>query len=166
MQKMQVQIFFNSEPTFLIGLCWGYFFVSVIFRVFFCRGNSDNEWLIVVFNILGRASSTGTLALCYIYSAEIFPTVVRNVGIGSSSVWVRIINLIRKNLDSRFQNWSKLEVFFWGLKNILGQGTNTRTTQNELYTGLSLISNFIKMNPKNLRFIKINSLNLRTVKMN
>ena len=67
----------------------GFFFVSVIFRVFFfCRGNSDNEWLIVVFNILGRASSIGTLAICYIYSAEIFPTVVRNVGIGSSSVWV------------------------------------------------------------------------------
>merc|ERR1719510_1295774 len=58
------------------------------------EGNSDNEWLIVVFNILGRASSIGTLAICYIYSAEIFPTVVRNVGIGSSSVWARISPMI------------------------------------------------------------------------
>jgi len=41
-------------------------------------------------NILGRASSIGTLALCYVYSAEVFPTVVRNVGIGSSSVWARV----------------------------------------------------------------------------
>ena len=67
----------------------GFFFRFSNFQgIFFCRGNSDNEWLIVVFNILGRASSIGTLAICYIYSAEIFPTVVRNVGIGSSSVWV------------------------------------------------------------------------------
>ena len=45
-------------------------------------------------NILGRASSIGTLALCYVYSAEVFPTVVRNVGIGSSSVWVSFIVLL------------------------------------------------------------------------
>ena len=70
---------------FLLGI---FFRFSNFQGIFFCRDNSDNEWLIVVFNILGRASSIGTLAICYIYSAEIFPTVVRNVGIGSSSVWV------------------------------------------------------------------------------
>ena len=76
----------------------GFFFRFSNFQgIFFCRGNSDNEWLIVVFNILGRASSIGTLAICYIYSAEIFPTVVRNVGIGSSSVWV----ISKKNIYFR-----------------------------------------------------------------
>ena len=52
------------------------------------------EWPIVTLNILGRASSIGTLALCYVYSAEVFPTVVRNVGIGSSSVWVSIFAIL------------------------------------------------------------------------
>ena len=51
----------------------------------FCR---EYDWALMVLNVIGRGSSTGTLALCYVYSAEIFPTVVRNVGIGSSSVWV------------------------------------------------------------------------------
>ena len=50
----------------------------------------EYEWPVVVLNIIGRASSTGTLSVCYIYSAEIFPTVIRNVGVGSSSVWARV----------------------------------------------------------------------------
>ena len=63
----------------------------MIFRFFdIFRGYFYKEWPIVVLNILGRASSTGTLSVCYIYSAEIFPTVIRNVGVGSSSVWARI----------------------------------------------------------------------------
>ena len=56
---------------------------------YFCRCTFPYEWPIVTLNILGRASSIGCLALCYVYSAEVFPTVVRNVGIGSSSVWVK-----------------------------------------------------------------------------
>ena len=59
---------------------------------FFCRNHFYNDWPLVVLNVAGRSSSIGTLALCYIYSAEIFPTVIRNVGIGSSSVWVRILD--------------------------------------------------------------------------
>ena len=92
-KKMQVQILSPTQSPYLLTtfnrFLLGFFFRFSNFQgIFFCRGNSDNEWLIVVFNILGRASSIGTLAICYIYSAEIFPTVVRNVGIGSSSVWV------------------------------------------------------------------------------
>ena len=66
-------------------------------------------------NILGRISAINTLAVCYIYSAEVilygwnntsfhlyfwpttyflnvkvFPTVVRNIGLGSSSFWARV----------------------------------------------------------------------------
>jgi len=48
------------------------------------------EWPILVLNLLGRISVINTLAVCYIYSAEVFPTVVRNIGLGSSSFWARI----------------------------------------------------------------------------
>ena len=53
-------------------------------------GKYPYEWPIVALNIFGRGSSIGALCICYIYSAEIFPTVIRNVGIGSSSVWVML----------------------------------------------------------------------------
>eukprot|EP00090_Calanus_glacialis_P000129 TRINITY_DN10082_c0_g1_i1.p1 TRINITY_DN10082_c0_g1~~TRINITY_DN10082_c0_g1_i1.p1 ORF type:complete len:591 (-),score=101.96 TRINITY_DN10082_c0_g1_i1:22-1794(-) len=49
-----------------------------------------HEWPILVLNLLGRISAINTLAVCYIYSAEVFPTVVRNVGLGSSSFWARV----------------------------------------------------------------------------
>merc|ERR1719381_208561 len=48
------------------------------------------EWPIVTLNLIGRVSAIGTLAVCYIYSSEIFPTVVRNVGLGTSSLWARV----------------------------------------------------------------------------
>merc|ERR1719184_630868 len=48
------------------------------------------EWPILVLNLLGRISVINTLAVCYIYSAEVFPTVVRNIGLGSSSFWARV----------------------------------------------------------------------------
>ena len=38
----------------------------------------------------GRISSISTLAVNYVYAAEIFPTVVRTAGLGSSSFWARV----------------------------------------------------------------------------
>ena len=76
-----------------VSRCTYFFYLFVIWNdvlfLHFCRDVFYNDWPLMVLNIIGRGSSTGTLALCYVYSAEIFPTVVRNVGIGSSSVWVR-----------------------------------------------------------------------------
>ena len=50
---------------------------------------TDSDWPVMMLNVIGRACATGTLALCYVISAEIYPTVVRNIGLGSSSFWVR-----------------------------------------------------------------------------
>ena len=49
---------------------------------------------------LGRVFAIGTLSVCYIYSSEIFPTVVRNVGLGSSSVWARVGPMVSPSLPS------------------------------------------------------------------
>ena len=58
--------------------------------MFIPLGKFAYEWPILVMNILGRVSAINTLAVCYIYSAEVFPTVVRNIGLGSSSFWARV----------------------------------------------------------------------------
>ena len=50
---------------------------------------SDSDWPVMMLNVIGRACATGTLSLCYVISAEIYPTVVRNIGLGSSSFWVQ-----------------------------------------------------------------------------
>jgi len=64
--------------------------VSLTGTIFIPLGVFANEWPILVMNILGRISAINTLAVCYIYSAEVFPTVVRNIGLGSSSFWARV----------------------------------------------------------------------------
>ena len=50
----------------------------------------DYSPAIMVLNLVGRISAINTLAVCYVYSAEVFPTVVRTAGLGSSSFWARV----------------------------------------------------------------------------
>jgi len=74
----------------------------------------EYDWALMVLNVIGRGSSTGTLALCYVYSAEIFPTVVRNVGIGSSSVWARISPMIAPYIADLSVYHEKLPLMVFG----------------------------------------------------
>eukprot|EP00090_Calanus_glacialis_P008106 TRINITY_DN16442_c0_g1_i2.p1 TRINITY_DN16442_c0_g1~~TRINITY_DN16442_c0_g1_i2.p1 ORF type:complete len:553 (-),score=119.37 TRINITY_DN16442_c0_g1_i2:26-1684(-) len=43
---------------------------------------------------LGKFAITGSFAMVYLYAAEIFPTVVRNVGVGSASMCARVGSII------------------------------------------------------------------------
>ncbi|GIY45752.1 organic cation transporter protein [Caerostris darwini] len=54
----------------------------------------DMVWLVIFFTMLGKFFNSASFDTVYIYTAEIFPTVVRNVAVGSSSTWARIGALI------------------------------------------------------------------------
>eukprot|EP00092_Neocalanus_flemingeri_P029890 GFUD01032455.1.p1 GENE.GFUD01032455.1~~GFUD01032455.1.p1 ORF type:complete len:556 (+),score=67.08 GFUD01032455.1:172-1839(+) len=43
---------------------------------------------------IGRFTITGSFSMVFVYAVEIFPTVVRNVGLGSSSMFARIGSII------------------------------------------------------------------------
>uniref|UniRef100_A0A0K2UKU6 Major facilitator superfamily (MFS) profile domain-containing protein n=1 Tax=Lepeophtheirus salmonis TaxID=72036 RepID=A0A0K2UKU6_LEPSM len=64
--------------------------ICLLSTMFIQKGVYKYDWPLVMLNVIGRGCSVGNLAICYVYSAELFPTVIRNVGIGSSSVWARI----------------------------------------------------------------------------
>ncbi|XP_021002541.1 organic cation transporter protein isoform X2 [Parasteatoda tepidariorum] len=50
----------------------------------------DMVWLTIAFTMTGKFFNSASFDIIYIYTAEIFPTVVRNVAVGSSSMFARI----------------------------------------------------------------------------
>jgi OCT family organic cation transporter-like MFS transporter 4/5 len=51
---------------------------------------ADSEMTVVVLAMLGKFCITGTFGIIYVYSAELFPTVVRSAGVSTCSVFARI----------------------------------------------------------------------------
>ncbi|ELT95861.1 hypothetical protein CAPTEDRAFT_115175 [Capitella teleta] len=47
-----------------------------------------------VFSMLGKVGISGSFAVIYVYSAELFPTVVRNTGVGAGSMSARVGGLL------------------------------------------------------------------------
>ncbi|XP_015920935.2 organic cation transporter protein [Parasteatoda tepidariorum] len=54
----------------------------------------DPWWLNVIVSMVGKFCITCAFGVLYIYTAEIFPTVVRNVGMGSASLCARIGSIV------------------------------------------------------------------------
>ncbi|XP_046386293.1 organic cation transporter protein-like [Ischnura elegans] len=52
------------------------------------------EWLVVAFSAAGLIGMSSAFPTNYLYSAELFPTVVRNAGVGAASMCARIGSLI------------------------------------------------------------------------
>ena len=55
---------------------------------------SDTAVATLVLALIGKVGASSGFHLAYQYSAEIFPTVVRNAGIGSSSCMARVGGII------------------------------------------------------------------------
>lgn len=55
---------------------------------------TDLQILTTALAMLGKLFSTAAFATIYVISAEIFPTAIRNAGMGSSSLWARVGGMI------------------------------------------------------------------------
>ncbi|KAG1693180.1 Organic cation transporter 1 [Nymphon striatum] len=47
-------------------------------------------WLLVTLSMIGKFGISASFVMTYVYSSELFPTVIRNIGIGSSSMIGRL----------------------------------------------------------------------------
>ena len=77
-------------------LCVCYFMSIAILQTMILKGNTAVlscilalQWLLVTLSVLGKMFVAGALEVLYILSSELFPTVVRNVGMGTSSACAR-----------------------------------------------------------------------------
>ncbi|XP_046583279.1 organic cation transporter protein-like [Haliotis rubra] len=64
--------------------------VCTMFPVIY--GNSD--WMTVVLAMIGKLGASGIFATVYVYTTELFPTVIRNSGLGVSSFFARIGGMV------------------------------------------------------------------------
>lgn len=54
----------------------------------------DAPWLVVCLAMIGKLAITSSYGAIYVFTAEQFPTVIRNVGLGASSTFARIGGVI------------------------------------------------------------------------
>lgn len=54
----------------------------------------DLVWLNVTLTTIGKCFASAAFAIAFIYSAELVPTKVRNIAVGTSSMWARVGSMI------------------------------------------------------------------------
>ncbi|XP_076081366.1 organic cation transporter protein-like [Mytilus galloprovincialis] len=89
---LMVDRYGRRKSHFIYMLVGGVSCLSTIFTVTF--GGKDLQSLTTALAMLGKLFATAAFATIYIISAELFPTAIRNAGMGSSSLWARVGGMI------------------------------------------------------------------------
>ncbi|XP_070190409.1 organic cation transporter protein-like isoform X4 [Littorina saxatilis] len=62
--------------------------IAIIFPVLY--GDEGDQWSTITLSMIGKFGVSAAFAIIYVFSAELFPTMVRNSGMGASSLCARI----------------------------------------------------------------------------
>lgn len=81
---------------------------------------SENTWLIVGLAMMGKLAITASYGTVYIFSAEQFPTVIRNVGLGAASMVARIAGILVPFANLLSDYWKPLPFVVFGLLTLTG----------------------------------------------
>ena len=52
------------------------------------------NWALIMLTMIGKFAITSAFGIIYVFSAELFPTVIRNTGLGAASFWARIGGIV------------------------------------------------------------------------
>lgn len=80
----------------------------------------ESNWLIIVLAMIGKLAITASYGTIYIFSAEQFPTVVRNVGLGASSMMARIGGILAPFINMLSNVWRPLPLIIFGSAAFIG----------------------------------------------
>lgn len=78
------------------------------------------NWLIVVLAMLGKLAITASYGTIYIFSAEQFPTVIRNVGMGAASTAARVGGILAPYFNLLGEVWVPLPLITYGALAFIG----------------------------------------------
>lgn len=94
-------------------LC-GCMIVAGVFLLLTAFVPESQPWLMVTLAMAGKLAITSSYGCIYIISAEQFPTVIRNVGLGAASTAARIGGIIAPFLNLLSDVWKPLPMIIFG----------------------------------------------------
>ena len=80
----------------------------------------DQVSLLVTLSMLGKLAITSSYGTVYIFSAELFPTVVRNVGMGAASMSGRVGGILCPYINMLSDVWTPLPLIIYGALALTG----------------------------------------------
>ena len=80
----------------------------------------DQVTLLIILSMLGKLAITSSYGTIYIFSAELFPTVVRNVGMGAASMSARVGGIISPYINMLADIWTPLPLIIYGTVALTG----------------------------------------------
>ncbi|ODM97376.1 Organic cation transporter protein [Orchesella cincta] len=75
---------------------------------------SEMTWLLVTLNMIGKLFNAAAYAAIYMFAAELFPTVIRNGGMGVSSVMARVGGILSDYVILLQEVWKPLPHLIFG----------------------------------------------------
>ncbi|XP_015589763.1 organic cation transporter protein isoform X2 [Cephus cinctus] len=80
----------------------------------------DMPWLLVGLAMFAKLAITSSYGAIYVFTAEQYPTVIRNVGLGASSTFARIGGVIAPYINHLSEFWTPLPLVIFGSCAFLG----------------------------------------------
>ncbi|CAD6992297.1 organic cation transporter protein [Ceratitis capitata] len=74
----------------------------------------ESNWLMITLAMTGKFAITASYGTVYVFSAEQFPTVVRNVGLGASSMMARVGGILAPFINMLGNYWRPLPLLIFG----------------------------------------------------
>ncbi|XP_012259159.2 organic cation transporter protein-like [Athalia rosae] len=72
------------------------------------------QWLVIVFSMIGKLAITASYESIYLFTAEQYPTVIRNVGVGACSTVARIGGILAPFINYSSTVWPHLPRLIFG----------------------------------------------------
>ncbi|XP_077977325.1 organic cation transporter protein-like [Glandiceps talaboti] len=121
-------------PAYLLGIVmmdnrrlgrrWSMFYTMVIggiacITASFVPQCGTYVWLGITITMISKLSVTCSFGMIYVYTAELFPTPVRSVGIGVCSMFARVGGIVAPQLLLMATIWEKLPAIVYGVAAII-----------------------------------------------
>lgn len=102
----------RKKLHFLTTFISGLFCTSAILLVYFAE---KVQWAFILVSMLGKCFNTSAFAIIYIWTSELYPTVVRSAGVGIASMFARVAtilspfigNLVSFDIHRRRNVWAR-----------------------------------------------------------